>query len=208
MQVDDKIRELLEDNKAQFADIKKTSKPNAEMQTLAARNTKAISLLPKPCSECGGSGWKERKLRDSENAWIPCPACKTKKQGSRRPEQQLNKPPVGEIEVEALVVGRVVKMPLSELMDEHQNLSDPVSWYIGVWGTHLEAQAKQIKELEGENRWIPVSEISQKIDGWVEFINPSMEYGNIGGICLGTCSNIQHIKDNYTYWKPIILPKP
>ena len=56
-------------------------------------------------------------------------------------------------------------------------------------------------------RWIPVSEIPQKMDGWVEFIKPTMEHGSVGGICLGTYGNIRNIKRNYTHYRPITLPK-
>ncbi len=56
------------------------------------------------------------------------------------------------------------------------------------------------------HRWIPVAEIPQKIKGWIEFINPAMKDGSIGGICLGTYSNIRYIKRNYTHYRPIILP--
>ena len=66
---------------------------------------------------------------------------------------------------------------------------------------------QQLQAELAKHRWIPVGEIPQKIDGWIEFIHASSAYGSIGGMCLGTYSNIKNIKRNYAYWKPIILPE-
>ena len=59
-----------------------------------------------------------------------------------------------------------------------------------------------------ECRWIPVSEIPQKITGWVEFINSHIKYGSVGAICRGTQANIRIIKRNYTHYRELILPEP
>ncbi len=44
----------------------------AKQQTFEAQET--LALLSDTCSTCGGSR-EIRELRDSENAWYPCPAC-------------------------------------------------------------------------------------------------------------------------------------
>ena len=56
--------------------------------------------------------------------------------------------------------------------------------------------------------WIPVEESPPKPNKeWIIFINPEMPFGSIGGICMATFTNVEHIRRNYTHWKPVILPK-
>ena len=71
----------------------------------------------------------------------------------------------------------------------------------------IQAENKALKAKFAKLRWIPVSEIPREMKGQVEFINPDMKDGGIGGICLGTTGNIKYIKQNYTHWREIDLPE-
>ncbi len=83
-------------------------------------------------------------------------------------------------------------------------------------GDLIEKQNDRIIELKAQLaalQWIPISIIPPKVpmleadQKWIEFINPEPPAGgSIGGICLGTYTNIKYIKQNYTYYRILIIP--
>ncbi len=92
----------------------------------------ALALLPKPCKTCKGSGYKERKLRDSENAWILCPACKPTK-------------------IEEFVKETMIFLK-SKLLDyTFDDAMVLTAKYLKQACTYLTAQQEQIKGFEEDN---------------------------------------------------------
>lgn len=69
-------RKEIEQVLALLPDEQKNKLPQMTHEEWLVWSRQAQQTKP-PCSKCGGSG-EIRELRDSENAWYPCPACQSK----------------------------------------------------------------------------------------------------------------------------------
>jgi len=72
-----------------------------------------------------------------------------------------------------------------------------------VLATNLQAE---VKRLEEENRWIPVSERLPKEKGYISVADAKLQIPQTW-YWTNTNDEAHRLKAFYTHWKPVILPK-